>query len=76
MPGPELTPAPDPLPLNVLVNDLLDRNVVAAIAKRGSFAIKDKENLTSETWKSFRNMIAHIQQSQAVDPDVLESKLR
>ncbi|KAL8907054.1 MAG: hypothetical protein Q9207_001634 [Kuettlingeria erythrocarpa] len=62
--------------MEVLVEDLCKRDVVAAIAKRRIFFIKDKPNLTPEIWERFRAMIPAVHHTQPVDPLDLEAKLR
>ncbi|KAL8770163.1 MAG: hypothetical protein Q9209_004005 [Squamulea sp. 1 TL-2023] len=72
MPDLEPTSASDALSLNVLVKDLLDPHVVAAIARRRFFSIKDKDNLTSETWETFRNCQPRSSESQLPEEDYSE----
>ncbi|KAL8652822.1 MAG: hypothetical protein Q9210_002459 [Variospora velana] len=62
--------------MEVLVEDLCKADVVAAIAKRRIFFIKDKPNLTPEIWERFRAMIPAVHHTQPVDPLNLEAKLR
>ncbi|KAI9764521.1 MAG: hypothetical protein M1835_007555, partial [Candelina submexicana] len=62
--------------MEVLVKDLCKPDVVAAIAKRRFFSIKDKPNMTPEIWEKFRDMIPSVHHTQPVDPDELEAKLR